>query len=337
MNAVIGDLAHSLVLRQQGTDLRASMQRLTVELSSGTTSDLNGRLGGDFTFYGDVERGLESARSFERAGAEAANFTNAMQTALGSIQSAAQEAGSRMLSTSYAEDTSLLSAASNDAAGRLNAMLQTLNLQAGNRMVFAGNEPSQAPFIDGETMMDSIAAAVTAAGATTPADVYDAVTDWFDLPGGAFETTAYLGSTTALAPMKISDRTEIALNVTGERQELREVMKGYAMAALIERDVFGTDQALHAELGTLAAEKLIQSNSDLATLRAEIGSVEARISETQTETAAEIASLEMTKSDLVAIDPYSVAVELEATQTRLTSLYTLTARLSDLNLVNYLR
>lgn len=337
MNAVIGDLAHTLVLRQQGTDLRATMQRLTVELSSGTTSDLNGRLGGDFTYYADVERGLDAAQSFERAGTEASNFAAAMQTALGSIQSSAQEAGSRMLSTAYAEDASLLRAASNDAAGRLSAMLQTLNVQAGNRAIFAGNETSQVPFIDGTTMMESIETAVTTAGAATPADVYDAVSDWFDTAGGPFETTAYLGSTTALAPMQINDRTQITLDVTGDRQELREVMKGYAMAALIERNVFGADQALQSELGTLAAQKLIQSNSDLAVLRAEIGSVEARISEVQTETAAEISSLEMTKSDMVAIDPYSVAVDLEATQTRLTSLYTLTARLSELSLVNYLR
>ena len=52
---------------------------------------------------------------------------------------------------------------------------------------------------------------------------------------------------------------------------------------------------------------------------------------------AETSALEIARTDILAIDPYRTATELQSTETRLETLYTLTARLSRLSLSEYLR
>jgi flagellar hook-associated protein 3 FlgL len=47
--------------------------------------------------------------------------------------------------------------------------------------------------------------------------------------------------------------------------------------------------------------------------------------------------LEIARADLVAIDPFEAATRMEAAQTQLETLYSVTARLSRLSLVDFLR
>lgn len=48
-------------------------------------------------------------------------------------------------------------------------------------------------------------------------------------------------------------------------------------------------------------------------------------------------SLEIAQNELSSADPYDTVMRLEETQFRLESLYTITARLSELSLVGFLR
>ena len=57
----------------------------------------------------------------------------------------------------------------------------------------------------------------------------------------------------------------------------------------------------------------------------------------QSRNQAELLSLELAQSDLVGADPYRLATELEAVQTNLEMLYSITARLSRLNLTDFIR
>ena len=54
-------------------------------------------------------------------------------------------------------------------------------------------------------------------------------------------------------------------------------------------------------------------------------------------TETEMVGMENARNSLLAVDPYETATRLEAAQFQLESLYTVTVRLSNMSLVNYLR
>ena len=51
----------------------------------------------------------------------------------------------------------------------------------------------------------------------------------------------------------------------------------------------------------------------------------------------EATALGLARADLIAVDGYDAASRLKETETRLQTIYALTARLSELSLANYLR
>jgi flagellar hook-associated protein 3 FlgL len=81
----------------------------------------------------------------------------------------------------------------------------------------------------------------------------------------------------------------------------------------------------------------LQSASDRASLQGRLGLTQARIDQAQTRNTAEQSMLEIARADLVAIDPFEAATRMEAAQTQLETLYSVTARLSRLSLVDFLR
>ena len=81
---------------------------------------------------------------------------------------------------------------------------------------------------------------------------------------------------------------------------------------------------------------MLQNQDQITATRADIGFAEGRISQAQSRLSAEYSSLEILRGDLVSVDPFETATELEHVQTQLEMLYTITARASRLNLMNFL-
>ena len=75
----IGDLAQSLMLRARGAELKTALADLGAELSSGRTSDIVGRLGGDLSHLADIDRTLRQLDGFGAATRETALMADAAQ------------------------------------------------------------------------------------------------------------------------------------------------------------------------------------------------------------------------------------------------------------------
>ncbi len=81
---------------------------------------------------------------------------------------------------------------------------------------------------------------------------------------------------------------------------------------------------------------MLIAQDDVIALRADVGFVESRIEKVAARNAAEVTGLEFAKVALLEIDPYEAATRLEEAQFQLQSLYTVTVRMSQLSLVNFL-
>lgn len=331
----IGDLAQSFQNRRHNVELKTTLQRLSRELASGQRSDISTAVTGDYSPIVGIERSLKTASAYATVTAEAALFASTMQASLALVQKHSSELGPALLTAGTSENGVMIQTTTIDARVRFGAVLSAFNARVADRYAFSGETIGTPALVDETTVLTALQAAVSAE--TTAAGIVAVVDAWFDDPGGGFETVAYTGSFTALSPIRLAEDENVDLSLTAANTDIREVLKGFALASLIGGNVLSGDITEQAELARSAGEKMFTSQSNLSVLRATIGTAEARIDTVTARNSARTAALEIARTEITSVDSYRAAIELEATRTQIETLYTLTARLSRLNLADFLR
>jgi flagellar hook-associated protein 3 FlgL len=330
-----GDLAQSFVYRQQNSRLKADSNKYSTELVTGITSSISRHVSGDFTRLGEIETTLKTLSSYKLATTEAAQFSAAMQTSLGVVQDWSDKTASGLLVSAGTEGQTRINSVANVARTRFSAVVSALNTQIGGQSLFAGTGTGGPAIAPAEQMLTDLKVAIAAE--TTAAGISAVVDDWFSQPGGGYETTGYLGSATTLAPFSVGKGQTVEMDATALDPAIRDTLKSFAKAALVAEGILSGDSKEQAKLLRRAGEELLESSSRQTELRARIGAGEEQIEVASVQNSAETTTLEIYRSDLLAIDPYEAATRLEATQNSLETMYALTARMSRLHLTDFLR
>ena len=331
----IGDMAQTYMIRRQNSQLKAAATQLGNELTTGQTSDISKRFSGDFSMVSSIETSLSSMQSYKNSGNEAGQFATVMQLALGAMQDQTTLAVSALLLTENSASQTQIQNTASDVRQKFDAVVSSMNTQVGGRSIFAGTATDGPAIASADVIIADLKIAI--AGQTTAAGIETVVNTWFDAPGGGYETTGYLGSTTPLVPFKIGANQQADISITASDSEIRDTLKGLALAALVSEGALAGDISEQALLLKDAGSKLLSVGDQQTRVRAKLGTVEAHIETVTTQTATEISALEIVKTELLSVDPYGAASELEAVQTQLETLYALTARMSRLSLVDFLR
>ena len=329
----LGDLSHSYAMRQRNVALRLQIDRFSKELATGQVAEIRDVLAGNYSYLTDIERRRAVLEGFGVATAEAAIFSGNVQRALGVIGDLGTD-----LSTSYlTAGTSAIGVSASDtvaeARNALDGLIGAMNTSAAGRYIFSGVATDQPPLPDSDTLLTALRAAV--AGAATVDDLMMQAQAWFDDPAG-FAATVYQGSDTALSPYHLSESDQVALDIRAVDPALRDVLRLTAIGALAEDAAFGFDIPAQSDLFDKAGQALLIAQDNLIALRADVGFAEARVDKIAARNAAELTSLEYARIDLLRIDPYEAATKLEEAQFQLQSLYSVTVRMSQLSLVNFL-
>jgi flagellar hook-associated protein 3 FlgL len=140
-----------------------------------------------------------------------------------------------------------------------------------------------------------------------------------------------------LTDLPIGPGQSAKIDITAADPAIRETLKGFAMAALLDRGLFAGQGAARVQVMRRAGEVLAEGASSRAHMAGQLGTTEGQIAAASTRNTAEVSALEMARNGLVSIDPYEAATKLEAAQSQLEALYSVTARLSRLSLVDFLR
>ncbi|SIS67508.1 flagellin [Phaeovulum vinaykumarii] len=322
--------------RQHNTQLKQLSLRLTDEMVSGRVSDVAKAVQGDYSTLAGIERSLHNMDAFDTASAEAEQMASAMQSALKTIQDATFEIGGTLVSASTTTSDIMIDTNAEKAYGVFKAVVSAINTNTTGRYLFAGKDFDTAPLVDAETLLTTLETAT--AGATSAAALEAAVSAWFDAPagGGGFVDTAYLGGV-AMDPVRVSETDTATFGVTALDSGFRDTLKGLAMASMLARGAFAGDLDARSELIQTAGEKVITGQDALTYTRAEVGWTEGHVSDAQTQNSSQRIALELARSKIVEADPYETATAMEAVQTQIETLYTLTARLSELSFTDYMR
>lgn len=329
----VGDMARALVLRTNQVRLRAEMDELAVEVSTGLVRDKARHLGGDTSGLLAIDRSLERLEAFRVSTAEASLLSATMQTAMDEIQTRSETLSLSLISAELTQSPELLTTLSQDALDAMSQTLAGLNKTVAGRYLFSGTATDQPAVLGIDDMMAALRTAV--AGQTTVAGI-DTELDTFFGAGGVFETTIYQGSATDLAPLQVSETESVNIGIRADNDVFREMLKPMAKAALALDGSLALDPQVQIEMLSEAGSEVLGAQAAVVELRASLGAAEARIENTSARIEAERTATSLAKLELIEADAYDTASRYENVRGQLESLYAITARSQRLSLAEYL-
>jgi flagellar hook-associated protein 3 FlgL len=327
-------MSQAFLNRRHNASLRSQLNTLVSELSTGQVSDVSQRIGGDFTQLSRIERQLSSVESYQIAGSEMRIRLERAQLALGAIGESISGVETRALSvdiTSQQADRDRIAA---DGREVLNTIVSQMNARSGGDALFAGDAVSGNALASADVMLADVEAAVL--GLTDPDDIFTAIDDWFDAPAG-FETVGYLGSDSFMSDRRLTDTDRASFETTANDGSVRDALNGALLLSLVDNGLLAGDATGQADIIRHAGEVMAGASAGIVQSRADIGTTEALVDQAGARLSAEASAIQILKTELISMDPYETATRLEEVQLQLETHYTLTARLSRLSLVEYLR
>ncbi|NOC45960.1 flagellin [Ruegeria sp. HKCCD7559] len=330
----IGDLARGMTLRTRATDIKTQIETLSYEMSTGRVQDVSGRLGGDYSQILDLDRSLARLDAFGIATSEAALFTDTMQLSLKTFGDSVGDMTASLLAYGTANQPVNHEQASQQAKNELDTMISALNTRVGGRSLFSGTATDVSPLQSSNELLTALKSQLT--GLATVADIRLAAENWFNDPAG-FDAVIYQGSNGTLSPMQISENESVTLPITATDPAFKAALKDVAVAALATDSALALSPDQRTALFTQLGVDLANSQDATVKLRAKVGAAEARIEEAATRNSSTRTSLEFSRNELIAADPYETAAKLQTVQFQLESLYSVTVRNANLSLVNFLR
>ncbi len=222
-------------------------------------------------------------------------------------------------------DTNRQTLVSRDAEAALEQVFSALNARLGERYLFAGDSTATRPFPDHDALLDDIRAIGTTA--TSAADFEMAVNTYFNDPAGPWQQSIYAGNAIASDPD----------SVTGIDPAITGIVSGLATISLARPNeaisLFSTNPGVLQS----AAARLSSGEAALTSLRSDRGVIQEQITNRQSALDLEETILTSHFNALTTRDQYEAASELRELEANLEASYLLTARLSNLTLLNFLR
>lgn len=326
-----GDASLTAILSRQSATLRAEIERRSTELVSGLHRDMGTAVGGDYSALAGVEQSLARLKGYAATTAEAALYTDAMQSALGVISDGAADLGANILrAVGPASETSLDTVVI-EAGRSFSTAVAALNTRFSERAVFSGVNSDASPLPGAEAILTALDAAV--AGAATVGDVRAAIADWFSDPAGY--DALYVGGA-ARSGLPVAAGEVVQINITAVDPAIKDTLQVLATAAMLDRGLLAGQPEARSQLMKSVGDDLLAGGEARAQLRARVGTMQALVAAAQTRNGVEKSALEITLAGIVSPDPYDTTTILEDLQARLESLYLVTSRVSRLSLADYI-
>lgn len=315
----------SATFSQNIADMRARAASAAQESVTGQhvdlTKHLDGRIGDAMAGHKALtdianQRGLLSIRE---------GRLDLAQQSLGGVQDRISGLEVRMLSALSLGDLPGQDLVARDAEAALRDTFNALNSRHGDRFLFSGDETATQPLTSPDQLLADIRQIANTA--TSAADFELQLDEYFQSPTGGWSTSIYAGATTSSDPDAI----------TAADPAIVEVISALAVMAISRMSNNLTLFSENPEIVSASAERIGTGSTALVNLRADIGIAQERIAKSRESLDTEETILNSVYNSMVGRDQYDAASELKQLEAGLEAAYLLTARLSNLSLLNFLR
>lgn len=330
MVASLPDLLSSGVFSRVTSKIRSDLNTAALEAVTGRRDDLTSAAKGQTGQVHRAQTVVDLARAAQTRLALATGRYTQAATALESVRTLTENMGSEALQVATSGDATGIATSAQSAEGAIKSAFQLLNTRFDGRALFAGDQADVGAVGDPQSMIDA-AKAIAGSGGSIE-DRLAQIDDYFS-DGGTFDTSVYIGGRGEAAPVTLSNGLRLDPITTANSGAMRDLMKGMVIvAASIELP----PQEIVAWVRQGAS--LIRTAQDsLVIEEAALGTSLNRLSEADQQTEREVLTAQAKMDRVIGRDPFEAASEIQDLETRLQAAYTLTSRISNLSLVNFLR
>ena len=258
-----------------------------------------------------------------------------LQTVLGNVRDIAATVNLGVLSTVNSGDMNASMIEARGAIPALEAVVSMLNTNVAGQSLFSGAATDRAALVDASQIQNDIDTIVAAAPDATTAlaniDFY-----FFNAAGG-FPTTAYVGSTSSASDIRVGENETIAQNIKADDNALRETIRNLTVISAVANGAFPLSVIDQKALLLDASQKNLSTSDAVIKLREGTGYDQERLEAASVRNQSERSRLLIARVDIANVDPYETASMFQDLQAQVEKMYTVTARLAQLSLTNFLR
>ena len=338
MNTGFSDMAQHLALRRHASSLRQSTAVLSEELTTGQVKDQVRHLGGDLTELVAIDKSIARTTSRVTIGQSMATWLSVQQQSVAVLRGHAQAGLDDLMLLQQTPQNEQKERNLASLATRFGDMVNLMNTSFGDRFVFSGTRADAPAVAEADVMLDALMDEIDTASPaiTTAQGLGDLIDQWF-ASGGGFDTIGYLGDAPIPASQPIAPGYSVSISVTAQHEAVRQTFAAFAKGAVLSQGVFEDDPVAQKKFTEIATTAMAGSRSTLIQLAAEIGTSEERVQNANAQNEAERYAMKIARTELLEADPYERATQLERAISQQEMVYSLTARLSRLTLLDFLR
>ena len=338
ISTTVGDMAQHLMLRRVGTGLKRAVTDLSQELTNGLVSDQARRVSGEFSVLADITHRLALAETHRDLARTAGTRLAVQQTVIEGLQAHAQAGLAELALAEQSPMAAQVARGFSQMETRFGDAVTQLNTVFGGVGLFSGASSNGAALAGASHILDQLMADLGANLAPNPTalETSQFIDGWF-APGGAFDTVGYLGDTAVSSRLSLGNGLDVGFEITAENMEIRATLAALAKGAALARGALAGNERQQAAMVRELIADLATADVGLVDIGARIGQEEWRAAEAVTRAEAELYAMKIARSEMLNADSYDTATQLELARTQLDLIYAMTARLSRLSLLEYLR
>jgi flagellar hook-associated protein 3 FlgL len=327
------DLGRLAALKRGAAETRAALSKAGTEMTTGQNTSRYDATSGNVTRIFAIERALDRNEVFANTIALTVTRVDTTQNALGLMLAPLQDLSAALPSAVGMGDTQASLVHARTARGAFVDAVGALNSQSGGLSLFAGTAtdgPAVAPAAAIQAQHDP-----QAPRAPTAADAITAINAYFG-PGGGFLATGYVGSTTDLAAVDVGEGRRLAYAARADAPGVADALRAEALAAVVAGGAFAGDIGAQMELLAASGAAMLGAKEGLLDLRSTIGVTQQALEDAKATRTAEKDTLDLARNAIMTLDPTEAASVFQALETQLETIFTVTARLSELSYVKYM-
>ncbi|MBU1211199.1 MAG: flagellar hook-associated family protein [Alphaproteobacteria bacterium] len=339
----IGEATRSNIMRSQ-----TRLSEAQTELGTGKLYDTGIALGGEYSNLVDLRQQFESLLVFEKSNAVLQTRLEVSEAALQSLVDGAQDFISELIAARQAPSGGELIQES--AKGRLQGLVDQMNVSYNGEFLFSGINVSQPPFADywsdpppasraavaasflaefGVAQGDPGAQSITPVAMDSFLD--GTFADLFEDPG--WESN-WSSASSGLATVRIGRSETITPSVSANENAIRKLAQVYAAAADLGTANLSkaTFEAVIDNIVTVAGGAV----QELSGLQSSLGLSQARLATATDRGEIQRSLLQDRIGRLEGVDPFEASTRITSLLTQIEASYAVTARIQRLTILNYL-
>ncbi|WP_081157906.1 flagellar hook-associated family protein [Ensifer aridi] len=330
---------------QQG---QAELLKLQTEVTTGRLADVGVELGSSTSRSVSLRRELARLETLVDTNSVVTQRLSASQQALSMMADAAQEVRNALVTFKGNDAADQLATQKTQIESAMSAFSSAANLSFNGEFLFAGINTDVRPFEDyaagsaAKTTFDNeLATFMTANGIASMSDF--TVTQMEDFITNTLEPlyasdAQWAADWSKASSQNMTSRISTTEVVQSSTNATTDGFRKFALASVIASELMdeNVSSEVRAYIGEAALGYVEQANTKITGERSTLGISEARVKKANTSLEAQIKLINTHITDLEGVDTYAASTRMNTLLTQVETSYTLTARIQQLSLIDFL-